>query len=366
MTPTLKRSLSSAERSISPPALRRKVAQTTDSIPTANTWSSTAGRRQLRIFSWNVNGVGPFLQRQLSFDSSSVSPLRAFLKRHQWPQLVCLQEVKISSKDTATQRQLEAAANDQSSTDEPYYTIWFSLPRDQYNATGFGGKVHGVASLIRNDFTSMLGLTRRPDWDLEGRVLIHECEIRLVIINGYWVNGTENPYRDPDTGKVSGTRHDHKLRFHQHMLEEVLRLQGEGRHVVLVGDMNIARARIDGHPNLRTSPVQHVKNRADFNSKFFTDEKGMRGIDVFRDVHGDTRKYTYHPRGRKWGESGDRVDLIIVDRALNNDLGAVTGTDICDSPQERGHSDHVPLWISIDLSKLGSQTHVCTLGRKCL
>ncbi len=154
-------------------------------------------------------------------------------------------------------------------------------------------------------------------------------------------------------------RHDHKLRFHQHMLDETLRLEGEGRQVVMVGDMNIARARIDGHPNLRTSPVQHVKNRADFNSKFFTDEKGLRGIDVFRHLHGDAKRFTYHSRGRMWGESCDRVDLIIVSQGLNT-LRAIMGTDICDSTQERGHSDHVPIWISIDLSKLRNQTSSMT------
>jgi exonuclease III len=306
----------------------------------------------IRIFSWNVNGIGPLLQKQLSFDPGSLSPLRLFLKRHQWPQLLCLQEVKISPKDLPTQRQLQHAANEGKATDDPTYTLEVSLPRDKYNARGFSGRVHGVASLIRDDFALKIRATHRPDWDLEGRVLIHEHESGLAIINGYWVNGTENPYRDPNTGKVTGTRHDHKLRFHQHMLEETLRLENEGSHVVLVGDMNVARARIDGHPNLRTFPVQHVRNREDFNSKFFESENGMKGVDVFRHIHGDAPKFTYHSRGRPWGESCDRVDLLIASGALIDKYHAVAGADICDSPQERGHSDHVPLWISIDLSKL--------------
>ncbi|OAP59190.1 exodeoxyribonuclease III [Fonsecaea erecta] len=352
-----KRSLSSSTgRSISPPALRRKVSHAAeDDTHVARTW--LANPDHVRIFSWNVNGVGPLLQKPLSFDPGSLSPLRSFLKRHRWPQLLCLQEVKISAKDVATQRHLHQAANHGHAAGEPTYTVHFSLPRDKYNATGFGGKVHGVASFLRDDFASGVRITQRPGWDLEGRVLIHEHEVGLVIINGYWVNGTSNPYRDPATGQISGTRHDHKLRFHQHMLEEVLQHEAEGRHVILIGDMNIARSRIDGHPNLRTSPRQHVENRADFNAKFFDEANGMRGNDIFRHMHGNTKKFTYHPRGIAWGASCDRVDLIIVSHSLVDDLDAVTGTDILDSAPERGHSDHVPIWISVDIAKLARNLH---------
>ncbi|KAL6240510.1 hypothetical protein RBB50_012622 [Rhinocladiella similis] len=361
MSPSLKRTLSSTNRSISPPALKRKiprssqhVADTRDVTPHAH-----ADADQFRIFSWNVNGVGPLLQKQLSFGSDpSLSPLRAFLKRHAWPHFLCLQEVKISSKDTATQRHLQSAANEGVVSDEPCYTLHVSLPRDKYNATGFGGKVHGVATLIRDDFAANVQATRCPDWDLEGRVLIHELSTGLVIINGYWVNGTTNPYRDPTTGRVVGTRHDHKLRFHELMLTEARKIEEEDKFVVLMGDMNIARARIDGYPNLRTTPAQHVTNRADFNAKFFTEKDGLRGIDIFRHIHGDTRKYSYRPRSKQWGESGDRVDLCIVSRRLVEELDAVTDADICDNPIDRGHSDHVPLWISLVISKLKAITTI--------
>jgi exonuclease III len=252
---------------------------------------------------------------------------------------------------------------------EPAYVVFFSLPRDKYNATGFGGKVHGVATLVRLDVAShgvdpslysgpvlkaRRTSTTSVPWDLEGRVLStllpdYTDARMLAVINGYWVNGTSNPYRDPLTGEVSGTRHDYKLQFHQLMLAECQRLEATGYQVVLIGDMNIAPARIDGHPRLRTSPVEHVKNRADFNSKFLGDTGW--GIDVFRDFHGDARKYTYHPRSRTWGESCDRVDLVVAGKSLMKQE-AVVACDIEDSAKERGHSDHVPLWASIDFSKL--------------
>lgn len=365
MSPHLKRALSTTNRTISPPALRRKLTQPSEHVvtptrPPCATLDADADTDAdlFRVFSWNVNGIGPLLQKQLMFQPCSPSPLRLFLKRHCWPQFLCLQEVKISNKDTATQRALERAANEGSMPTEPTYTTHFSLPRDKYNATGFGGRVHGVATLIRDDIAPALRVvTRRPGWDLEGRVLIHELESRVAIINGYWVNGTSNAYRDPVSGQVSGTRHDHKLRFHQWMLEEALRLETMGYHVILIGDMNIARSRIDGHPHLRTSPVQHVKNRADFNAKFVTAPDGMRGIDIFRHLHAEEKSYTYYPRGRAWGESCDRVDLIIVSRSIVGADGVVSA-DIFNSSSERGHSDHVPLSVAFSSSRLFSSTRL--------
>lgn len=348
MSSTVKRKLSSTSRSVSPPALRRRLSLS----KTSSTSNAGKDKTELTFYSWNVNGIGPLLQKQIAFHSNSTFPLRTFLKDHDWPHLLCLQEVKINRYDEATQRRVESAANAGSLPNEPTYTTHFSLPRDKYNATGFGGKVHGVASLVRDDAAS--SSVARPDWDLEGRVLVHEfSSLKLTVINGYWVNGTSNPYRNISTGEVEGTRHDHKLRFHAHMLELCRSSEKRGYSVLLLGDMNIAPRRLDGHPNLRTSPIQHVKNRFDFNNKFLNqeNEEGLRAVDVFRHFHGEKRKFTYHGRGRPWGESCDRVDLIIANRKLI-EAGVVKEADICDTPKERGHSDHVPLWITIDTGKV--------------
>jgi exonuclease III len=121
-------------------------------------------------------------------------------------------------------------------------------------------------------------------------------------------------------------------------------------------------------------------NRADFNRKFFGREDNRRAeayveveqkaegegegelgreeerercldaVDVFRAMHGGERRYTYYPRTREWGSSCDRVDLIMVSKALWEE-GRVLNTGILDTPQERGLSDHVPLWVEIALEK---------------
>ncbi|ERF69574.1 hypothetical protein EPUS_01904 [Endocarpon pusillum Z07020] len=173
------------------------------------------------------------------------------------------------------------------------------------------------------------------------------------------------------------------------MLSEALSLQDPKSshpqpptHVLLIGDMNIAPQRMDGHPHLRTSPHQHVLNRADFNEKFLHRENaaGFQGLDVWRLLRGGERRYTYHPRGAEWGRSCDRVDLAVAgrnlvgheDRASKREnwgvkaaqdgrgretvgrlgKGAIAGMDIYDNEVDRGHSDHVPLSVTLDVNDL--------------
>jgi exonuclease III len=354
---------------ISPPPLQRNQKSSLKNDPEIE--------ERFEILSWNVNGVSQFLKadtpkitsffglppsasttalKEAGLDGGS--PLRKFLGRHGWPEVVCLQEVKISPQDSSTKIALERAANSKKGADDdgPAYTAHFSLPRDKYNAKGFGGKVHGVCTLIHTPLIPPSS-TKEVNWDLEGRVLITDFpKWKLAIINGYWVNGTTKPYRSPETGAVVGTRHDRKREFHTQMLSEVRLYEGRGWHVMLIGDMNIAPSVIDGYPNLRLG-AEHVRNRRDFIKKFLDNEAegGMRGIDTFRHLHGGLRKYTYHgEKSERWGESCDRVDLGIASKSLVEGVrGALVGAQIWESVEERGESDHVPLSVVLDVGKLG-------------
>ena len=104
----------------------------------------------LRIYSWNINGIQPFIQPSIGAFIKPVRPsipradapittsLRNFLRRHHWPQLVHLQEVKINPSDESTRRSVENAVNlCRSGADEgPRYQVRFCLPKDRYNANG--------------------------------------------------------------------------------------------------------------------------------------------------------------------------------------------------------------------------------------
>ncbi|KAI0168730.1 Endonuclease/exonuclease/phosphatase [Pestalotiopsis sp. NC0098] len=427
----------------------------------------------LRIFSWNVNGIEPFVQPYLqksiksffkpatekqatakrkrtqytgSFtsDSGDEAPvsgtfdgtedpskegpasLRLILKRYGWPHFLLLQEVKIKPGDSKTMSAVRQAVNDASEITEnksdrrpaeskgqtdntekrladggPEYEVHFTLPADPYNAKGFGGKVYGIAAIVRKDFMSKaVQDIRDVPWDREGRIQIietreislpldsdagirptstspdtnktgqDEIKFKFAIIHIYAVNGTSNPYRSTHTGEDSGTRHDRKLAVHTELLIEARALEAKGFHVIIAGDLNIARCELDGYPNLRTRPHQHVLNRSDFNNKFFRDAtidmnrprasysgfekkissvgniQGLNAIDTFRHIQGSERRYSYHSRGLPWGSSCDRVDLIIASRSLAPNIVAA---GIYDSPRDRGPSDHCPVWVEIGL-----------------
>jgi exonuclease III len=367
------------KRSISPPLIARSKARKRASLPAPTTplppskAPPPAAPNTLRIYSWNINGISPFLQKPITsfFQTSSVSSkgrdvvpppgLRQFLRRHHWPALLLLQEVKISFRDTKTQDAVRTAINaapekgtGKERTEEPTYDAHFTLPTDSHNARGPGGsgKIYGVCSLLRRDLHNSYTITTRTvPWDTEGRVSIIEfttTDKKLAVFNIYAVNGTENPYRCPTTGAVQGSRHDRKRAFHTLLAEEAARLEQEGWEVVLGGDMNVALDERDGYPNLRCAPVAHVVNREDFHERILG-KGGFRGVDVWRELHPKERRYTYFPRGRKWGSSCDRVDYFVAGRGVW-ERGRVAGCGMLDSEEGRGPSDHVPIWVDVEFA----------------
>lgn len=332
----------------------------------------------MRIFSWNVNGITPFLQKSITafFKTSpkagsagnQILPasLREFLRRHHWPAMLLLQEVKIATQDTKTRDAVRAAINTStpSNSSEPTYEAHFTLPNDPHNAKGLrgNGKVYGVCSILRSDLRDKYSVNvRTVDWDSEGRISVVELtapDSRFAVLNIYAVNGTDNPYRDPKTGVQKGTRHDRKLAAHRFLAEECKTLEQQGWHVLLGGDMNVAPDARDGYPKLRTFPQQHSINRANFHARLLQgkdSKQGFGGVDVWRETHRDERRYTYYPRGREWGTSCDRVDYFIAGRKLW-DAGLVTDSGILDSEAERGPSDHVPIWVDVAFSSSSEET----------
>lgn len=367
-------------RDISPPPLKR---QRLARMPAESEHNQPCC--PLRLYSWNINGISPFIQKPItSFFASDKAiqtrpqaSLRDFLQTHDFPDILFLQEVKINPSDSASLNAVSRAIKRGASEPgvNPDYTAHFCLPTDDYNATGFGRKVYGVCSIVRQDFADKyVERMRTVDWDTEGRFSVIETKSgldlpKLALFNVYMVNGTENAYKDSTTGAVTGTRHTRKLAVHRLLQAEVRRLESDGFQVIIAGDINIAVAEVDGHPNLRVSPHQHVLNRRDFTCRFLgnadtselnssdgttteeTPSAGLNMADTFRSLHSDKRGYSYYPRGRSFGESCDRVDMILCSRSLE---ARCTEAGMLATAADRGTSDHVPIYATFHLpSHLG-------------
>ena len=364
-------------RDISPPPLKRQRLVHTPEEPEREQSVSS-----LRLFSWNINGISPFIQKPItSFftsDKGTQPPpqasLREFLHRHDFPDILFLQEVKINPSDTASLNAVSRAIKRVASESEanPDYIAHFCLPSDRFNATGFGRKVYGVSSIVRQDFADKyIERMRTVDWDAEGRFSVIETKAsadlpKLAIFNVYMVNGTENAYRDTTTGAAAGTRHTRKLAVHRLLQSEVRKLESDGYQVIIAGDINIAVAKIDGHPNLRVAPHQHVLNRQDFTRRFLgnadnseldsgdgttTEDVSSVGLDMadtFRSLHPDKKRYSYYPRERSFGESCDRVDMILCSRSME---ARCTEAGMLATAADRGTSDHVPIYATFHLPK---------------
>jgi exonuclease III len=391
--PSFVSSPATMNRDISPPPAKRcKIGSSTVTASHQTAPASTLAplpplnANTLRIFSWNINGITPFLQKPVtSFfqpteskvtarrppkDAIPPASLRAFLHRHQWPSILFLQEVNIASTDKKTQDIIKAALNsrlpvESTSTDAqgPVYNAFFTLPTDHFNARGprGRGKIYGVCNIIRRDLTNTYHIgVRTVGWDNEGRVSVVEVKSRsstakLAIFNLYAVNGTDNAYRDSATGAVKGTRHDRKREFHSLLMGECKELEEQGWDVLLAGDMNVALDERDGFPKLRVFPQAHVINRADFHDKLLEDSgmeksNGFGGVDVWRKTHSEERQYTYFSPGRKWGSNCDRVDYFIAGRNAW-EKGCVTACGIMDSEEEMVPSDHVPIWADFEMKE---------------
>ncbi|KAF2822483.1 DNase I-like protein [Ophiobolus disseminans] len=363
-------------RNISPPpSKRRKITTIPSQEPKASIpvpeLLPPLDADSIHIFSWNINGITPFLQKPItSFFKPSkaqntkgptpTASLRTFLHRHAWPSILFLQEVKISPTDTKIQDAVRAAINAKLPSEEnephgPTYEAHFTLPTDLHNARGIRGsrKVYGVCSILSTNLRERYKVdVRTVNWDNEGRVSVVEIvsqNSKLAIFNIYAVNGTNNPYREPTTGAVDGTRHDRKRAFHRLLMRECVELEREGWSVLLGGDMNVALDARDGYPKLRTWPLEHVGNRVDFKERLLGEGgegETFKGMDVWRQLHGEERRYTYFPRGREWGTSCDRVDYFVAGRGMWEG-GLVRGCGILDSEGERGTSDHCPIWVDV-------------------
>ena len=163
--------------------------------------------RQLKLASWNVNGIRA-CQKQGFLDWVNAER----------PHILLLQEVR------AWPEQLDASLREMTN----YTSYFFSAQKKGHS--GLALYLHNSLRSIPMRIIKGLG-TDYFDW--EGRTLILELD-NYVIINGYYPNGQRDLNRVP-----------FKLEFSYAMLEMAQRYRLAQQHVILCGDFNTAHHPID-------------------------------------------------------------------------------------------------------------------------
>lgn len=177
-------------------------------------------------------------------------------------------------------------------------------------------------------------------WDLEGRICVTLlASRRCALVNVYAVNGTSRAHWNNERNAFEGDRHAFKQMFIERLGRELVQKPFEGLRLILVGDWNVSRARIDVTPRLRIEEP-HATARRRFNDEFMTT---LDLADVFRERNPEARAFTWFNRRARHPDAA-RVDYALVASEL---VPRVTDAEILSAPNLRVGSDHAPISIAI-------------------
>ena len=243
----------------------------------------------MKIATWNVNGI-----------RARAAQLCDWLERDR-PDIVCLQEIKARPDQVPDSCKLA-----------DYHAFW-------HGAGGYSG----VSLHVRRDLVQEPEFAH-PAFDIETRIV--QVALDNVVFASVYV---------PNGGKDYAA----KLRFVQDLVDWARALRGEGRDLVVCGDINIARADIDVHPKERKLGVigQRDEERALFDALLETSL-----TDVTRALDPDNAAlFSWWPpwRDMRKRNIGWRIDYIlasprIAERATRCTVLADVGT-----------SDHAPVMM---------------------
>jgi exodeoxyribonuclease III len=257
----------------------------------------------MKIATWNVNGIRA---REVQ--------LRDFVEREK-PDVVCLQEIK------ASQAQVPQLLFDPGG----YWAYWHC--ESAYS---------GVALHLRRDLAPERPSFAHPPFDNECRMVT--ADVGPITFASIYV---------PNGGKDFAA----KMRFLEALDLWVSDRHGEGRQLVLCGDLNVARAEIDVHAKERKPGAigQRPEER-----ELLARILGRGLVDLGRELHpADDALFTWWApwRNLRQRNIGWRIDYVLASGPL-----AARATR-CDSLRECGTSDHAPQVVELGGD---SERHVST------
>uniref|UniRef100_A0A914UXE1 DNA-(apurinic or apyrimidinic site) endonuclease n=1 Tax=Plectus sambesii TaxID=2011161 RepID=A0A914UXE1_9BILA len=312
----------------------------------------------MKIVSWNVNGI-----RSLS--AGVAATVRSFDA-----DIVCFQETKVSR---------DALSTDIAVVDG--YNAYFSCSRS--TRAGYSG----VATYCKDDCKPVAAEEGLTDWtndqlrpssvgcysddtddidlkalDSEGRAVLTEftmhyddTDFPVVLINVYC------PRYDPDNEE----RFEFKMRFHRLLESRALALLAAGKRVIIVGDVNVAREKMDHCDHATIVDFESAPHRLWFKNLLFDANASVysqrRFVDVFRVFHPDAQAaYTCwnSKLSARVTNFGTRIDYVLADRQLV-EMGAFAD---CRHLTDVFGSDHCPVLVELNATVRSSQRlpQLCT------
>ena len=248
-----------------------------------------------RITTWNVNGLRAIINKG-ALDWIQADP----------PEVLCLQEIKVRP---------EQLGEDHLLFFDSYQPTWNPAERPGYS---------GVATFIRCDaLEAALGLGR-PDFDAEGRVIVHKFA-DFTLFNVYFPNGQ----RGLD-------RLDFKLGFYAYLLQILDETHTRGESVIVCGDFNTAHNEID----LRNSKQNKTTSGFLPEERAWIDEYLSHDlVDAYRQLYPERIQYTWwtYIANARARNIGWRLDYFLVSAALMPRVKDVV------IHEELGGSDHCPV-----------------------
>lgn len=258
----------------------------------------------MKLISWNVNGVRAAVKKGFV----------DFLQSEK-PDILCLQEIKISQKD------ITLSAFDFAG----YKEFWFPADRPGYSGTAILIKESLLSdSLSSSRVKEGLGVA---DFDAEGRTQILETP-DFYLINAYFPNS-----------RADLSRLDYKIEFNKAMWQLAKKLEKK-KPVIITGDFNVAHREID-----LARPKQN-EGESGFTleeRESFTDLLKLGFIDTFREINPDKAQYSWWSfrAGARARNVGWRIDYFCVSAKLKKSIKKAYILD------KISGSDHAPIGLEI-------------------
>jgi len=254
--------------------------------------------RNLRILSWNVNGLRSIAKKGfLEFIENDA------------PDILCIQETKAREEDIP--KELKEISG--------YYSYFSAPERKGYS---------GVCIYTKEKPLSIEKNFGHEKFDVEGRALILEYP-DFVLFNIYFPNG-----------KMSSERLRYKMDFYDMFLDHVSNLLKKDKKLIICGDVNTAHKEVDiARPKENEKISGFLPEERAWISKFI--EAGF--IDTFRHFNKDPANYSWWDYKSKARERnvGWRIDYFFISGNL---IGSLKSAFILN---DVFGSDHCPVGIEI-------------------